>query len=155
MRLNAVPFTARPLMRALFLTCLTASAALLAIAQNRSTAELVGTVTDASGAVVPEVKVAVQNVGTQVTVNAQTNAAGYFDVPLLPPGTYSATFEHAGFQTVKRGDIDLALDQTARLDIRLAVGAVQSIVEVTAATPLVETDNSERRTNFTTDLTQN
>ena len=128
---------------------------MLAIAQNRSTAEMVGTVTDPSGAVAPGVKITVQNVATKVVVQTQTSAAGYYDVPALPPGSYDVTFENPGFQTVKRNGIHLVLDQTARIDVTMPIGAAQSIVEVQATTPLIETDKSERQTNFTSELTQN
>lgn len=126
-----------------------------AMAQNRSTAELVGAVTDASGGLVPEVTVTIRNEATQAVVNAKTNAAGYFDAPLLAPGTYTATFARQGFQTVKRDGIALALDQTARIDVMLPVGSITTVLEVAAATPLLETEGTERGTHFSKELTGN
>jgi hypothetical protein len=146
----------RPSRRAaLFLCPLVLLFAAIAAAQNRSTAEISGTVTDPSGAVLPGVKITVQNTATQVIVHAESSAAGLYRAPLLPPGVYNLTFEHPGFQTVRRNGINLALDQTARIDVTMLLGATQAVVEVTAAPPLIEADKSERATNFTSELTQN
>jgi hypothetical protein len=73
-----------------------------AIAQNRTTAELVGTVTDSSGGVIPEATVSVTNTQTGVTLKGTTNQSGYYDIPFLSPGTYSVQYERAGFQTVEK-----------------------------------------------------
>ena len=142
-------------MRIPLLACIIELALLPAMAQNRSTAELVGAVTDASGGLVPEVTVTIRNEATQAVVNAKTNAAGYFDAPLLAPGTYTATFAREGFQTVKRDGIALALDQTARIDVMLPVGSMKTVFEVAAATPLLETEGTERGTHFSKELTGN
>ena len=58
-------------------------------AQNRTTAELIGTVTDPSGAMLPGAAVTATNVQTKATFPVTTNQAGYYDVPFLPPGTYA------------------------------------------------------------------
>jgi outer membrane receptor protein involved in Fe transport len=126
-----------------------------AFAQNRSTAELSGNVTDPTRAPIPGVTVTVVNSETRIPVTAQTNEAGYYDVPLLQPGTYAVTFERTGFATARRQNIKLELDQTARIDMALAIGETRQVVEVTAVTPLVERDNSQEETVFSTELTQN
>src|SRR5581483_5314671 len=141
--------------RTVLLACLGIASAYIAIAQNRSTAEIVGTVTDPTGAPVPAVTVSVRNTATQIAVTVQTNDAGAYDVPLLPPGQYSVTFQHTGFQSIKRDGVKLELDQTARLDARLKIGQSQQVVTVTSETPLLETDNSQEETVFNTALTQN
>ena len=82
--------------------------------QNRSTAEIVGTVTDPSGAAVPNTAVKITNTKTGTSVQLTTNRSGAFDAPLLDPGSYTVEFQAPGFQAIIRTGIDLQLDQTAR-----------------------------------------
>jgi hypothetical protein len=126
-----------------------------AMAQNRSSAEVLGTVTDPSGAPVPGAIITVVNAQTRIAVTVQTNQSGQYDVPLLQPGTYTISFEHAGFSLVRRESIQLELDQTARISPTLPVGQTQQVVNVTSTPPLVERDNSQEETVFSTELTQN
>ena len=130
---------------------------LLAIAsgQNRTTAELTGTVTDPSGAAVPGVRVSVINLQTKVTLKVETNHAGYYDVPFLPPGSYSMTFEIAGFQTVQRTNIELQLGQTVRMDTSLELGTTRSAITIEAPAPLVNADDSQRGTNLSSTMVSN
>lgn len=125
------------------------------LAQNRSTGEIIGTVTDPGGAIVPTVEVTVMNVATGVVVHLQTNDAGAYDAPLLQPGTYEVTFEKPGFRKIRRPDIRLELDQTARIDARLELGQSQQIVTVNDVNPILESDSSQQSTVFSTALTQN
>src|SRR6266481_5311045 len=64
-------------------------------------ATITGIVTDESGAVIPNARVAVTNVETKVTREAQTNSEGQYRVPYLSPGRYEVTVESQGFSTVK------------------------------------------------------
>lgn len=133
----------------------TLSVALTLNAQNRTTAELVGTVTDPSGAVLPRVSVTVTNLDTRATLHVETNQSGYYDVPFLPPGAYSMKFEIAGFQTQDRTNIQLQLGQTARIDAALAIGATTSTITVNAAGPLLDNADSERGTNVNPEMVAN
>jgi len=128
---------------------------LIATAQNRTTGELVGTVTDPSGAVLPHVHVTVTNVDTHAILQVETNQAGVYDVPFLPPGTYSLTFELAGFRTLQRKGVELQLAQTARIDAALELGATTSAITVEAAAPLMDTDDSQRGTNISNTMVGN
>jgi hypothetical protein len=119
--------------------------------QNRSTAEIVGTVTDPSGAVVPNTAVKITNTKTGTSVQAATNRAGAFDVPLLDPGSYTVEFQATGFQAIIRTGIDLQLDQTARVDTQLKVGSPTEAVTVYSST-ILNTDDSQRGTNFNAQL---
>ena len=116
----------------------------IASAQNRTTAELVGVVTDPTGAAVPSVSILVTNL--------QTNQVGYYDVPFLQPGFYSMTFEMAGFQSVECKNIELQLGQTARMDTPLTLGATKSAIVIEAAAPLINTDDSQRGANFSSTM---
>ena len=101
-------------------------------AQNRTTAELVGTVTDPSGAMLPGATVTVTNVGTKATFPITTNQAGYYAVPFLQPGIYSITYSQPGFQTVNRTNVELQLGQNARIDVTLQSDALDDYERVKA-----------------------
>src|SRR5262249_22435788 len=105
-------------------------------------ARLNGTVTDPTGAAIPGAKVTVHNTETGLTRETQTTEAGLYDFPNLPVGLYELTIEKAGFSSVKRTGILLTVGATATIDTSLEVGGVTAIVEVVAATPVVETSRS-------------
>jgi hypothetical protein len=115
--------------------------------QDRGT--FVGTVTDASGAVVPNAKVAITNVDTNVTVNTVTNDAGNFRTPNLQSGTYRVKVEVAGFKTAVREGVRLAVQDVARVDVTLEVGQTSESVTVTGEAPLLTTDTPEVGTLMT------
>ena len=107
-----------------------------------ATATITGTVTDQQGAVIPEVKVSVKNVGTGVVREIQTGSGGAFVVPLLPVGTYTISAEKTGFKTLSVPGITLATGDNVREDLQLQVGAVTQTIEVTGAPPALQTENS-------------
>jgi len=143
-------------LRRIFLAavCAVALCAGVAIAQNRTTAELVGTVTDSSGGVIPEAIVSVTNTQTGVILKGTTNQSGYYDIPFLPPGKYSVRYERVGFQTAEKTNLELQLNQNARIDVALQVGATQSSVTV-EATPLLNQSDSQRGTNISNTMVEN
>jgi hypothetical protein len=94
------------------------------------TAQVLGRVTDSTGAVVAGVSLRVTNVATSVSRNTQTNAEGYYTVPLLPPGEYSIAVEQKGFKAITRSGITLEVDQRAELNFTLEVGAVTENIVV-------------------------
>src|SRR5581483_7548423 len=87
-------------------------------------ATLLGTVTDASGGVVPNAKVTVTDTGTNITHTEQTNGSGNWIVPNLPPGTYSVSVEASGFKKELRRDIAMVVDTNTRVDVQLVPGNV-------------------------------
>ncbi len=93
----------------------------LARAQNANTGELKGSVTDASGAVVPGASVSIRNVQTGVVNATSTNQSGLYDVPFLAPGTYTVKFSKAGFRDFVREGIVLQIE-TLQVDASLQVG---------------------------------
>jgi len=103
---------------------------------------ILGTVTDPTGAVMPEVSVAVMNTATNVKSTATTDELGNYRTPYLIPGPYAVTFEKEGFKSFRRDGIVLVLDATLRIDAQLAVGAVGQSVEVVANASLLETETS-------------
>src|ERR1051326_6156668 len=83
------------------------------------TATLVGTITDASGAVVVNAKVVLTETNTGVSRTSNTNESGNYSFPNLPPGTYAVTAEQAGVKKVTRSGVDVAVDTTRRVDLAL------------------------------------
>src|SRR5689334_1096503 len=129
------------MLKAIFhLTCLCALT--FAVYGQVSTAELSGTVTDATGAAVANAKVTATNAGTNIERSTNTDSTGRYIIPLLPPGDYVLTAEAAGFRkSVQRG-ITLQVNQQASIDIGLRLGQVSESVEVTAAAPLLQSEAS-------------
>ena len=105
-------------------------------------ATLSGTVTDASGAAVPQASITVKNVATGIDVAAQSNASGFYTVPNLPPGPYSVTASAPGFATEVRTGIQLNVGAQQALNLLLQVGQVSQTVEVTGEAPAIETSSS-------------
>jgi hypothetical protein len=96
-------------------------------------ASLEGIIQDASGAVVPSAKVQVINTGTNVQNAATTNTEGRFFLPSLQPGgPYTVVIEAPGFKREERAGITLEVNQSARINIQLQVGAASETVKVTA-----------------------
>jgi hypothetical protein len=93
-------------------------AALSAWAQTPN-ATLVGRITDATGASVVGAKVRVRNLETGEIREVESLGSGEYTASYLRPGPYEVTVEAAGFQPQRHSGLQLALDQTARLDVRL------------------------------------
>ena len=110
-----------------------------------SFAQTLGTITgevkDSTGAVVPGVTVTVVNKATNATRTSISNAVGLFDFPALPPGTYTVKSELEGFKTASR-DLELQVQQTARVNFTLELGTISEMATVTGVSPLVETTNA-------------
>ena len=87
------------------------------------TATVTGTVVDQGGAAVPKVKVVAVNQATKLENTAETSDAGVYRIPFLPIGTYVVTAELAGFKKVVSSAIQLEVNQTARVDLKLEIGA--------------------------------
>src|SRR5437763_776002 len=109
---------------------------------GQRTTEVNGRVTDASQAVITNASVTVMNVDTRTERTTVSNDLGYYSVPLLGPGNYQIIVQHEGFRPITRSGITLVVDQTARVDFVMQVGAVTEKVEVTANASVVETQSS-------------
>lgn len=124
------------------------SAGLLTAQTFRGT--ILGTVTDATGAVIPGAKVTVKNVATGLERNATSSADGSYTVAELPIGSYDVTVTQAGFQTFKARAIEVSVSSERRVDAQLKPGEVSAVVEVSAdQLPLVETTNNTLGDTFT------
>ncbi len=98
-----------------------------------SNATLGGTVSDASGALIPGVAITATNKGTGIVTTVITNEAGAYNFPNLQVGNYKVTAELAGFQTRNYENVQLGISQQVRLNFTLEVGGVAQNVEVTVA----------------------
>jgi outer membrane receptor protein involved in Fe transport len=115
-----------------------------AFAQSQaSSGSIEGTITDTTGAVVPDAKVTATNLQTGLTRSVTTNSEGLYRILLLPVGDYNVTIDKPGFSTTKREAVKVQVGQKVPLDIELgAAGAAESI-NVTSETPIVETTRTQ------------
>src|ERR1700687_3598991 len=118
------------------------------IAQTITSGDITGTVTDPSGAVLPEVKVALKNAGTGAVQNAATNSQGAYRFSFLEPGRYELTINATGFQETRRTP-PVQVGQTVTVNIQVAIAAATQTVEVTEAAVTVQTENGDISTTFT------
>lgn len=107
-----------------------------------TTADVLGTVTDSTGAVVPNAKITIRNLGTQVTASTKSNETGDYIFNLLTPGHYSVVIEAKGFKKVVYADVALAAGDRVREDGKLETGSNEETVVVTSAAPLLQTDSA-------------
>lgn len=108
----------------------------------QSTGSIRGTVSDSSGASIPEASVTVTNTATAQTRTVQTTDAGLFVFPELPIGSYTVEVTKSGFQTQKRSATDLLTGQTIGLDIALSIGSQTETVTVTSDLQQIQTTTS-------------
>src|SRR5262249_26373026 len=106
------------------------------------TAQVTGTVTDATGSVVIEAKVVVTNMDTGVGRKSVTNERGNYIVTALLPGRYQVGAEAPGFKQIKRGPVSLAIDQVARVDFTMEVGGVVESINVQESGVLLDAATS-------------
>lgn len=115
---------------------------MLTQAQQAATATLSGRVLDPNGAAIPGATVSATQKATGVKREATTNNEGSYVLAHLPPGDYELRVQARGFAVKVSQSISLAVGQTIAVDTMLEIGATQTIVELVAATPLVETSTS-------------
>ena len=107
-----------------------------------TTADILGTVTDQTGASVPNASVTLTNLGTNDQRTVQSNGSGDYTFTLLPVGHYSISVKAGGFQESITKDLAVEAGDRARADVHLQVGSASTVVEVTATTPLLQADSA-------------
>ena len=130
---------------AYFLTFVTLACSLWLTATARAQvagATLSGTVTDPSGAILPQATISIRNVSTDITRTTTTSAAGFYSVPNLLPGTYDVKASAQGFSTHLSTGIILTVGAQQVLDFALRVGQISQTVEVSTEAPTVELASS-------------
>ena len=128
--------------RAFFVTVCLITFALTAFAQtDRGT--LTGTVSDATGAVIPGVAIEAKNVQTGATYQAGSSETGNYTLAQLPAGTYEFSAMLPGFRKFVRPGVIVSVATVLRIDVTLEVGASGESVTVEAASPLLKSESGE------------
>jgi hypothetical protein len=123
------------------LALLNASSSL--VSGQEVTANVVGTISDSSGAPIKGAAVTATDVDRGTVWNATTNDDGAYNLLRLPIGSYRVKVTSQGFQSVEHEPFTLVLNQTARIDVQMRVGQVSTSVEVISSTPLLQTETTE------------
>jgi len=108
------------------------------------TGSIAGVVTDSSGAVVPGAQVTATNVGTSAARSIQSSDSGAYSIANLPVGSYTVSFEKAGFKPMKFDGVTVSVAQTVPVNAQFQLGAIQETVTVTTETQApIETESSQ------------
>lgn len=105
------------------------------------TATVTGNVTDPQGSAIAGAKVVAINQGTKLEYAVQSNEAGVYTIPFLPVGSYVISIEASGFKKLISSEFKLEVNQIARINLALQVGAVTEQVTVTDVAPILQTEN--------------
>src|SRR5580704_13977498 len=112
------------------------------------TGTLTGTVTDSTGATIPNAKVAITELSTNSERTTASSTDGRYDIPYLSPGDYKVEVSAAGFKTLTQADINSSVSTVARFDAVLTPGSASETVTVTAAPPQLQTESAEVAASF-------
>ncbi len=112
------------------------------VAPAQTVGEITGEVKDSSGASAPNVAVTATNAETNVARSTVTNSVGVYSFPGLTPGIYQVKASASGFQTVVKSNIELQVQQTARVDFTLEVGSATQTIEVSSTAALLSTEDA-------------
>jgi hypothetical protein len=134
-------------MRRTFWLCLLAILLPIAAVAQETRGNISGTVRDNEGAV-PGATITITNVDTNVRQTLVTNGSGYYEAPLLNPGTYDVTVQMEGFKSATRNKIALGVGQQVTVPFTLEVGAITEEITVRAETPLLDTNSLTSGANF-------
>ncbi len=116
--------------------------AVASIAAQDSRGQIIGRVTDSSGAAVPGAEVKATNTATNVTLTSTANELGNYEALYLQPGIYSVRAMATEFKSYARENIEVRVSDHLSVDITLELGAVTETVNMTATTPLLESTNA-------------
>jgi hypothetical protein len=114
-----------------------------------------GTITDASGSPIVGATVTATDTARGTTFPTQTNNDGAYYLLHLPVGNYTVKVEAKGFETAAHAAFDLVLNQVARVDVQMTVGAMSQTVEVTAVAPLLQGETTDLSTHIDHVVTEN
>jgi hypothetical protein len=143
-------FSSSPILRTL---CVVFFLFDVALAQSPQ-ATISGIVTDATGAVVPGVRITAVNPRTAQRTAVMTNAEGFYVIPQLPVGEYNVEVEKTGFKKIVRNGFALTTAATQALDIKIEVGSINDTVTITGEAPLLQIRTSDFSTLIETETVQ-
>ena len=112
--------------------------------------DLVGAITDASGAAVPNAAVTATNAATGIKTTTKSNASGDYRIPNLLPGSYDLTAAAPGFATSTLKGVTVQLNQIATANVSLQVGTVSTTMEISEASTLIDTTTAQIQNTYTT-----
>lgn len=112
------------------------------------TGTLTGTVTDATGATVPNATVTLTDQSTQVSQSTRTTSNGIYNVPYVTPGLYRVTVEAQGFKKFVQDNVRVDVSTTQRVDATLSPGSLQETITVTGESPMLQTASAEVSKTF-------
>jgi hypothetical protein len=123
-----------------FVALLFASSTGLAQIQN---GQFTGTVSDPTGAAIPNARVTATNTATNLSLTTTTNASGLYTLRELPPGTYDLSVTAASFRDFSNKSLTIYAGTITRADAKMLLGQAKEIVEVSGEAALVQTDDSK------------
>lgn len=124
------------------------------LAQSNTQGAIAGTVTDQSGAVLPNVTVTAKNLDNGTAESQTTNNSGGYSFPLVSPGNYVVTIAASGFKQFSAKTM-VQVGQSTTVNVKLEVGAAGTTVEVSGEAPLLNTETSDNSTAFDQNLVAN
>jgi hypothetical protein len=125
-----------------FLGCLFSALLCLPALGQTVTGSITGQVTDSSGAVIVGANVTAENTATSVKTSATTNGSGVYSIRFLPIGLYTVTIDAKGFSTQQIPSFSLEIDQTAKIDASLKIGAASTVTVQSDTHPILDTTDS-------------
>ena len=141
--------------RRLLLAVVFGASAVAMTAQSTTQGGISATVEDSTAAAVPGAAITIHNNGTNAEQHLTADSSGYFKAPLLEPGTYTVTIDAAGFGSYKADDVVVQVGQLTSLEPHLKVGSANSVVEVSAETPVLNFESPDFSTNLNETALQN
>src|SRR5579875_2906784 len=120
------------------------------LAAQVDTGGVTGTITDSTGAIVPGAKVTLTNNATNVSATTDSTATGTYSFSEMRPATYTLRVEQRGFDAFVDRGLEIHVQQIATVDVRLVTGSVSQEVTVTAAAPLLQSENAAVGQTITT-----
>ncbi len=128
---------------ALLRYCLVACFCICAAFAQRDLATITGTVTDSSGAIVPNAKVVIAEQGTGQSYEVTTNSTGEFTRPALKPSTYNVIVTASGFKRAEQKNIILTAGERTGVNISLTIGDIGQTVEIISTAPALQTESTQ------------
>ncbi|MGH9671855.1 MAG: carboxypeptidase regulatory-like domain-containing protein [Bryobacteraceae bacterium] len=136
----------------IFLSLALLLAGAVAASAQTTFATITGTVTDSSGALIPDVAVTATHIATRIDTTSRSNAEGVYTISQLRDGLYRVRATKTGFKEFVVQEVNLLSRDHRRIDVQLQVGAVETVVEVTGGATLIETETA--RISDTRDVAQ-
>jgi hypothetical protein len=130
-------------------------AGMVANGQSTTQGAISGTVEDVTSAVIPGAAITIHNDGTSAEQHLTADGSGYFNAPLLEPGTYTVTITAGGFGNYKADQVIVQVGQVTTVEPHLKAGADNEVVDVSAETPTVNTESPDFTSNLNTVALEN